>query len=53
MGRGVAFALPPGVMTDRCWGVFDSLDVAQHMCSGMGGTQMHDDWFNQLLSVLP
>ena len=53
MGLGVAFALPPGVMTDRCCGALDSLDDAQHMCSGMDGTPMHDGWCNQLLSVLP
>ena len=32
MDRGAKFEVPPGVLTDRCRAVFDSLDLTQDLC---------------------
>ncbi len=40
MDRGVAFEIPPGVLTGRCQAVFDSLDLTQGMCQALGADEL-------------
>ncbi len=52
MDRGVDFEVPPGVLSGRCRAVFESLDLTQGLCQGLGAGSLPADVATRITSAM-